>query len=155
MWIARLAPEQRDAARHLVGGGRAGELLARAVADPPTRECIALAALDGDDLLGVLLYGEVAGALGTGALLWLAVAEGVRRRGIGTALVADAAARLDGMRLIVAEVSTSLRAAPALLGRCGFEREGEVERFYSDADGMEIWVRRPAAGAQEGERGAE
>ena len=142
MWIARLAPEQRDAARHLVGGGRAGELLARALADPPTRECSALAALDGDDLLGVLLYGEVAGALGTGALLWLAVAEGVRRRGIGTALVADAVARLDGMRLIVAEVPTTLAAGPALLARCGFEREGSVGDFFAQGVAMELWVRR-------------
>lgn len=142
MWIARLAPEQREAARRLAGGGRPGELLERALAQPPTRECIGLAALDGDDLLGLALYGEVAGASGTGALLWLVVAEGVRRRGIGTALVADAVARLSEMRLIVAEVPTAVPAAAGLLARCGFGREGEVKQFYSEGEGMEIWVRR-------------
>lgn len=142
MWIARLAAEQREPARRLVGSGRGGELLDRALADPPTRECIALAAVDGVDLLGVVLYGEVAGAVRTGALLWVAVAPGVRRRGIGTALVADAVTRMSEMRLVVTEVASSVAAAPALLARCAFEREGEVEQFYADGEGMQIWVRR-------------
>ncbi len=151
MWIARLPPEQRDAARRLVGAGRGGELLDRALAPDATRECVALAAIDGDDLLGVVLYGEVAGTLGAGALLWLAVAPSVRRRGIGTALVTDAISRLAGARLIVAETGTSLSDVPALLARCGFDREGTLEQFYSDSVGMDIWVRR----ADGGKRGRE
>ncbi len=130
-----LAPELLDTARALCDTARAAELFDRARA--ATAECRGEVALTDDGLLaGVVLSGFVAGALGTGALLWVAVPPRLRRRGIGRALVAAALGGLDrdGARLVVAELTGDAASGPvtALLALAGFEPEGEIADFYRD-----------------------
>ena len=146
----RLVALDRDgpdlaAVRAICATGRAGELLDRALAGTP--ECQARVALAADgSVAGFALSGLVAGALGTAALLWVAVAAGRRRRGIGGQLVADALGRLaaGGARLAVAELAEDpgAAAAVALLAAAGFEREAVVPDFYRDGVPLSLW-RRP------------
>lgn len=145
--VAPLGPSQLAAARELLAGERARELLERALGG--TRECVALAAtgVDTGDLAGVVLHGEVAGTHGTGALLWLVVHPSSRRRGVGRALL-DAsvdALRSAGARIVVAEVADSPehQGLLALLRARGFVREGSVADFYRDGVALTLWVLRP------------
>lgn len=140
-----LAPELLGAARALCHTARGAELFDRALAE--NAECRGQVALPDDgSLAGVVLSGFVAGALGTGALLWVAVQPGLRRRGIGRALVAGALGGLDrdGARLVVAELPGDAVSGPiaALLAAAGFEREAEIADFYRDGVGLILW-RRP------------
>lgn len=130
-----LAPELLGTARALCHTARAAELFDRALA--ANAECRGQVALTDDgSLAGVALSGFVAGALGTGALLWVAVQPRLRRRGIGRALVAGALGGLDrdGARLVVAELAGDTASGPiaALLAAAGFEREAEIADFYRD-----------------------
>lgn len=144
--IAPLAAHHVAAARALLVGERPAELLERALGG--TRECVAIAATGDARLLGVALYGEVAGTAATGALLWLAIAPDARRTGVGRALVDTAVARLreGATRLVVAEVADDVSHAPtlALLAAAGFEREGAVPDFYRDGVALTLWTRRLA-----------
>ena len=144
--IAPLAASHVAAARALLAGERPAELLDRALGG--TRECIAIAATRDARLLGVALYGEVAGSAATGALLWLVVEPGARRAGVGRALLEAAVARLreGATRLVVAELADdeSHAAALALLVAGGFEREGAVPDFYRDGVPLTLWTRRLA-----------
>ena len=94
----------------------------------------------------MVLSGLVAGTLGTGTLLWIAVRGGLRRRGVGRALVAHALGELDhgGARLAVAELAGDAASAPvaALLAASGFEPEGEIADFHRDGVPLSLW-RRP------------
>ncbi|MEW6429753.1 MAG: ribosomal protein S18-alanine N-acetyltransferase [Thermodesulfobacteriota bacterium] len=62
----------------------------------------------------------------------LAVAENLRRRGLGRMLVAGALERLrtDGIRRCWLEVRASNAAALALYGRIGFYRTGIRKKYY-------------------------
>jgi ribosomal protein S18 acetylase RimI-like enzyme len=146
---ARLAPlraEQFAEAAALLGAGdRPRELLQRAALG--TTEATALAAYDDDDALaGVAILGELAGAVGTGALLWVAVRPDARRHGIGRSLVDRSVALLQdrGARLVVAEVAgaASSVAVLHLLAACGFRSEGEVPDFYRDGVPLLLLGRR-------------
>ena len=142
--VDALDPAGVAAARALCATGRAGELLERAIAG--TDESRARVAVDGGMVTGLAMHGRVAGALGTGALLWVAVDPAVSRRGIGRALVADALGELarSGARLVVAELAGTADHAPmiGLLVDAGFEREGEIADFYRDRVSLMLW-RRP------------
>jgi ribosomal protein S18 acetylase RimI-like enzyme len=138
--VAPLGIGDRDAARVLLGGERAAELLERSYGGTP--ECRALAAVEERSLAGVVLFGAVAGAAGTGALLWLAVRPERRRRGIGSLLLQHALAALDGdgARLVVAELPHEPQADPAeaLLASRGFAVEGEVPDYFRDGVALRI-----------------
>ena len=130
----------------LCPAGRAGELLDRAGAG--STECRGRVAVEeGGVVAGIALSGFVAGALGTGALLWVAVRPDRRRQGIAALLIRDALGELarDGARLVVAELATDATSAPmaALLERAGFEREGFVADFYREGVGLSLWRRLP------------
>ena len=140
-----LAPERLRAARALCNTASASELFDRAMT--ATAECRGQVALTDDgSVAGVVLSGLVAGALGTGALLWVAVQPGLRRRGIGRALVAGALGGFDrgGVRLVVAELAGDPATGPiaALLAGAGFEREAEIADFYRDGVPLILWRRR-------------
>jgi ribosomal protein S18 acetylase RimI-like enzyme len=66
----------------------------------------------------------------------VAVRHDARRRGIGRALVQRALddLRLDGTRLVVAELAGSAENAPALqlLAACGFREEGAIADYYRE-----------------------
>lgn len=142
--VAPLAPRDLDAARELLAGERPRELLERAIGG--TRECLALAVTRDEALVGVALYGEVAGTARTGAVLWVAVAPGARGAGAGRALVESAVASLHASRarLVVAELADDAAHAPmlALLRGAGFDPEGAVADFYRDGVALTLWVRR-------------
>jgi ribosomal protein S18 acetylase RimI-like enzyme len=134
--LGPLSAERFGEARALVGPvERPRELLGRA--ELGGREAVAVAAYDDTGaMVGVALYGEVAGTRGAGALLWTAVRPDVRRTGVARTLVECAVAELraGGARVVVAEVpgSPSYGAVIDLLAACGFRRESEVPDFYGD-----------------------
>jgi ribosomal protein S18 acetylase RimI-like enzyme len=139
--IARLEPLSADRfgeARELVGTvERPRELLERAAVARGSRETQAVAAYDDMGAMsGIALFGEVAGTLGAGVLLWTVVRPDVRRTGVARALVDRAVTELHagGARVIVAEVpgSAAFDEALHLLAVCGFRRESEVPDFYGN-----------------------
>ena len=131
-----MSAERFAEARALVGAAeRPRELLERATHG--SREALAVAAYDDRGAVsGIALYGDVAGTLGAGVLMWTAVRPDVRRTGVARALIDRAVAELraGGARVIVAEVpgSESFAAVLRLLDACGFRRESEVPDFYGD-----------------------
>ena len=88
-----------------------------------------LAAAEGGALLGYAWYQLV---LDEGYVGNVAVAEGCRRQGVGTALVramlADAGER--GAAFLTLEVRESNAAARRLYERCGFETVGVRRNYY-------------------------
>jgi ribosomal protein S18 acetylase RimI-like enzyme len=134
--LGPLSAERIAEARALVGTvERPRELLERATLG--SREALAVAAYDETGAVsGIALYGEVAGTLGAGALMWTVVRPDVRGSGVARALVDRAVAELHagGARVIVAELpgSAPFAAVLRLLDSCGFRRESEVSDFYGD-----------------------
>ena len=140
--VAPLGVGDRDAARALLAGSaRAIELLERSYTGTP--ECMALAATQEGALAGVVLCGAVAGAAGTGSVLWLAVRPDRRRHGIGTRLLRGALEALDadGARLVIAELAhePGTRPAQALLVSGGFALEAEVADYFRDGVALGIY----------------
>ena len=132
-------------ARGLCPAGRPAELFDRALGN--TSECRGIVAIDGDGAAaGVAFFGLVAGALGTGAVLWLGVRQDRRRRGIARALLALVKAELaaEHARIVVAELpeDPATAAMAKMLAASGFEREARVPDFYRDGVALTLW-RRP------------
>ena len=107
-----------------------------ALSAEPGDESRGSAAIDGEQLAGFVLYGLVAGAIGTGRIHLVAVDERHRRGGIGRRLVA---ATLDalfaiGARFVVAELpdDPALAAGRLLLTSEGFREEARVDDFVRD-----------------------
>lgn len=125
------APTAEDAAL--------GAIISRADATPPT-------------LAGLVLYGVVAGAVGTGAIRGVLVAPELRRRGIAEELVRGALRKLfeDGARLVVAELpdEPGLAGVRRVLERCGFEEEARVADLV--ADGVALVILRVERDREEG-----
>ncbi len=94
-------------------------------------------------MAGLVLFGLVAGALGSGAVLWLAVRDDRRRHGLGRALIALAKSELvaEHARIVVAEVPRDSESAgmAKLLASCGFAREGVVDDYFRDGVALDIW----------------
>ena len=105
--------------------------------DAPSAESRALAAERQGEVLGVALYGEVAGAVGAARLYALTVVEGARRQGVGRALLLRTRALLAAdhtTRLAVVELAEHPALAPVrrFLEVCGFREEARIADFYSD-----------------------
>jgi len=90
-----------------------------------------------------VFVGLVAGASGTGAVLWIGVRPDRRRHGIARALLALAKAELvaEHARIVIAELreDDSTTSMIKLLGAAGFEREGVVPDLYRDGVPLTIW----------------
>ncbi len=101
-----------------------------------TPEARGLVSVMDNEVTGVVVYGTVAGALGTGRLHLVAVSAAARLRGVASALVAAAIARLrsEGVRVVFAELPDDPGFAPAraLLLREGFAEEARVADFFRD-----------------------
>jgi ribosomal protein S18 acetylase RimI-like enzyme len=99
-------------------------------------EARALVAAEGEELVGLALYGRVAGTLGAGKLHLAVVTAGARLRGVGRRLADAAAADLAarGCRFVLAETPGDAMLAPGLelLARAGFAEEARVRDYYRD-----------------------
>ena len=97
-------------------------------------------------IVGCVLFGEVAGAIGTGRLHYVAVSADARRSGVGTMLCEASIAELfaRGVRSIVAELpdDADWTAGRALLERCGLAVVARVADYYRDAVDLLILERR-------------
>jgi len=106
----------------------------------------ALVAVRGGAPVGCVLYGAVAGAVGTGRLHFITVARDARREGIGrqlcTAAVSDLSTR--GARSAIAELPDDavVAAGHHLLARCGFSEAARIPDYYRDGVAL-IVLHRP------------
>ena len=99
-------------------------------------EARALVAERDGEIVGFVLLGSVAGAVGTGRLLLVGVRTDARRTGLGIELCTAASNELEtqGARTIVVEMPEdgSTAACRALLERCGFAEVARVADYYRD-----------------------
>jgi ribosomal protein S18 acetylase RimI-like enzyme len=106
-------------------------------------------AIEGDRILGVVIYGEVAGTHGAGKMHGMAVAADSRRHGIASALievfVGDLARR--GARFVMVEFpdAEELAVGRTLLQHCTFKEESGVEDYFRDGIGL-CFLRRDLVG---------
>ncbi len=115
-------------------------------ADP---ECRASAAFESDAMVGVVVFGAIAGSVSAGRVQLVVVHPAHRRRGIATALVETALESLaaDGSRVAFVEISADpiFAAGKHLLVRCGFQVEATVADYYRDGVHLAI-LRRDLSG---------
>ncbi len=110
----------------------------------------AVGADDGNALLGFVVFGEIAGALGAGRIYFVAVEATARRRGIATALMEAACTHLQsrGSRFAVIELleEPPLASGLSLAHRTGFREEARVSEYVRDGVGL-ILLRRDLTSA--------
>ena len=98
------------------------------------------------EVVGVAVYGAVAGAVGTAKVHAILVTAAARMRGVAAALCDHAAAELsaEGARLMIAELpdTPALRPGAALLERCGWHEEARVPDFYADGVALRLFRRQ-------------
>jgi len=115
--------------------GRTSELLRDAVANSRGEYRACVAERDGE-IVGLGVYGMVAGTIGTGMLYSVLVAPRSRRAGIGMRILFHLAADLanSGARTIVAEIPGDPYVVRyrALLIAYGFVEETRIEDYYRD-----------------------
>ena len=101
-----------------------------------TDEYQAIVARDGRALVGLVVFGETAGARGAGRIHLVAVDVTARRRGIALNLVDAACTRLreQSARFVMIELpaDTRLSGARRLAERAGFHEEGRMEDYLRD-----------------------
>lgn len=122
-----LAPvPEGEAARSAVESALAG------VSD----EYRALVAEEAGEVVGVAVYGPVAGTIGTAKLHAILVTAAARMRGVAARLCEHLAREVagDGARLLMAELpdTAALRPGAALLERCGWREEARIPDFFAD-----------------------
>lgn len=88
------------------------------------------------DAVGCVLFGDVAGASGSGRIHFVTVSPHARASGIGSGLCRAALRSLggEGARSVVAELpdEPSFVAGRALLARCGFAEVARIDDYYRD-----------------------
>ena len=124
----------RETERDAYGDG-ARYFVQQAIATVGGETACLVAECDGE-LTGCVVYGHVAGTIGTARLSYVVVVERERRRGVGSLLchaALDALTRA-GMRRVVIEMADdpSLVAARALSRACGFAEAARVPGYYRD-----------------------
>jgi ribosomal protein S18 acetylase RimI-like enzyme len=119
--------------------------------DGRASESRAIVAERGTEFVGLALFGEVAGAVGTGRIHFIAVAAAARRNAIGAGLCETAVEdlRAHGARLVLAEVPAhpALAGGLALLDRCGFAEAARVADYYQDGIDLVLLQRAVASTA--------
>ncbi len=144
MIVRPIEAADAGAARAMLSGGcgepcpyaaRVLELLDGALGGATTEQQ-ALISADGDAIVGVAIYGHVAGTKGAAILYVIAIATGSEHRGFGAALLRDVRARLtrEGARVVMAELPDEPDARPLLdlLERSGFHEEARIPDYYRD-----------------------
>jgi ribosomal protein S18 acetylase RimI-like enzyme len=106
------------------------------------RESSIVVAERGGEIVGLTLFGEVAGSVGTGRVHLIAVTASARLHGVAIQLCDAALAELAarGARLAIAEVPDDpvVASGRALLTRCGFLEEARVADYYRDGVAMVV-----------------
>ncbi|MGQ0715538.1 MAG: GNAT family N-acetyltransferase [Gemmatimonadaceae bacterium] len=96
----------------------------------------ALVADDAGALVGVIVFGETAGARGAGRISLVGVEPSRRRRGVATQLLQATcvALRDRGCRFVAVELPTDSRyaAARALVEGSGFREEGRIDDYLRE-----------------------
>ena len=144
-----VAPADLPAARALISAElannpyavRALDLLDSVTADGEYRGLVA--ELDGR-VVGIGVYGLVAGSQGAGALYAAAVDPAYRRRGVGRALVHAAvdSLRAEGARFVIVEVPDDPAATAhfvELVAASGFTEAARVPDLYRDGVALTFW----------------
>jgi ribosomal protein S18 acetylase RimI-like enzyme len=120
----------------------------RAAFERPTHESQVIVAERSGVVVGFVLFGDVAGAIGTARLHFIGVPVGERLRGIGSGACEAAMAQLlaRGIRNVVAEMPDhpKLAGGRAFLTRCGFVEISRVADYYSDGVDLLILQRSAA-----------
>ncbi len=105
----------------------------------------ALVARDATSLVGLIVFGGIAGALGAGRIYFVAVDAAVRRRGIAIALIeaACSALRSRHARFVAIELpeEPGLGVGRALAQRARFRQEAAVSDYVRDGVGL-VLLRR-------------
>jgi ribosomal protein S18 acetylase RimI-like enzyme len=110
--------------------------LVRALSGAAPREAAGLVATSGGEVIGVAVYGEVAGADGAGKMHGMAVSADARRHGVARllieALVEDLTRR--GARLVLVEFpdAPELAVGRTLLQHSGFAEESRIPDYFRD-----------------------
>ncbi|HEX6053785.1 MAG TPA: GNAT family N-acetyltransferase [Gemmatimonadaceae bacterium] len=111
-----------------------------------TDESRGIVAERGGEMLGFALYGDVAGAVGTGRIHFIGVTASSRLNAVGVSLCDAAVTDLatTGARTVIAELPDDplLVSGRALLARCGFAEVGRVPDYYRDGIALIILARR-------------
>lgn len=101
-----------------------------------TNEYQAIVARDGSALVGLVVFGDIAGARGAGRIQLVAVDAKARRRGIAMDLIDAACTRLgeQGGRFVMIELPTGapFTSAQRLAQRAGFHEAGRVDDYVRD-----------------------
>ena len=145
--------DDRAAMRALVEHDLAGtpyaavaEYFLRLASDGADNESRAIVAERAGDVVGFVLFGEVAGAIGTGRVHFVSVTASARLHAIGVGLCEAAVADLasKGTRLLVAELPDEPLLSPGrtLLARCGFAETARVADYFRDKTDLVVLLRR-------------
>jgi ribosomal protein S18 acetylase RimI-like enzyme len=119
--------------------GRIPELLDQA-ANGNGRETRACCVWDDAKIVGIGVYGSIAGTVGTTAIDAILVAQQARGRGLGPAIarfIRDEL-RASGAQLIVAELPDDRRVSEyrAVLWGIGFKEESRIADYYRDGTSL-------------------
>jgi ribosomal protein S18 acetylase RimI-like enzyme len=114
----------------------------------PSDEYWAIVARDGRTVVGVVVFGEVAGARGAGRIYLVAVDGAARRRGVARALVDAACQELSQRqaRFAMIELPAHARLTDVrrLIERAGFREEGRMDDYVRDGVPL-LFLRREFA----------
>jgi ribosomal protein S18 acetylase RimI-like enzyme len=142
-FLRPLAAPDSSAARALVisvlADAPSGEPRLAALESALTRasdEYQAIVACDASALVGLVVFGETAGARGAGRIHLVAVDARARRRGIAMDLIHAACTHLAerGGRLVTIELPAGARLSSVrgLVERAGFREEGRIDDYVRD-----------------------
>lgn len=97
-------------------------------------------------IVGCVVYGKVAGTVGTGRVHYVAVSAETRRCGVASALCEAAIGELTsaGARSVIVEMPDDGESRPglALLARCGLSVVARVADYYRDGVHLIVLERR-------------
>ena len=121
------------------------EYFLRLASEGAANESRAIVAERAGTVVGFVLFGEVAGTIGTGRVHFVSVTSIARLDGVGMGLCEAAVAdlRSNDARLVVAEVpdEPSFVAGRTLLDRCGFAEIGRVADYFRDNTDLVVLAR--------------
>jgi len=140
--------EMRVLVEHSVAGtpyATVVDYFLRLASEGAADESRAIVAERAGEIVGFALFGEVAGAIGTGRMHFVGVTASARLLAVGVGLCEAAVADLvsKGARLVVAEIPDEPLLSPgrALLARCGFAETARVVDYFRDGTDLVVLLR--------------